>query len=92
MAAFFALLPTLLQLLPSIIAFIEQLYGPGNGAQKLASAVDLATKLVPEVAPHLTDDPKKLSLVQDVIGFAVKVMNATGTMPVSAPLNPPATD
>ena len=83
MAAFLALLPTLLELLPSIIKFIEQCYGPqsGQGPQKLQAAVDLASKLVPEIAPHLTDDPKKLSVVNDIISVGVKVMNATGMLP-----------
>ncbi len=83
MAAFLTLLPTLLELLPSIIKFIEACFGPaaGQGPQKLAAAVDLAKQLLPEIAPHLTDDPKKLAVVNDVISVGVKVMNATGLLP-----------
>ena len=83
MGAFLALLPTLLQLLPSIIAFVEQVKGPasGQGPAKLAAAVDLIQKLLPAIAPHLTQDPAKLALVHEVIGVGVTLMNASGMMP-----------
>lgn len=81
MAAFLALLPTLLDLLPSIIKFVELLHGPGNGSTKLASAVTLVQQLVPEVAPHLTSDPAKLDMVNKLISFGVGVLNATGKLP-----------
>lgn len=81
MAAFLSILPLLLNLLPAIISFIEQIHGPGNGAVKAAAAVDLAQKLIPEIAPHLTDDPKKAAVVSDLLTVAVSVMNATGMMP-----------
>jgi hypothetical protein len=83
MTAFFALLPTLLQLLPSIISFVEQLHGsaPGQGPAKLTAAVDIVQRLVPAIAPHLTDDPAKLAIVNDIFGVGVRVMNATGMMP-----------
>ncbi len=83
MTAFLTLLPTLLELLPSIIKFIEACFGPqaGQGPQKLSAAVDLAKQLIPEIAPHLTDDPAKLAVVNDVISVGVKVMNATGMLP-----------
>lgn len=94
MTAFLTLLPTLLDLLPSIIKFIEALHGPGNGATKLASAVSLAQQLVPEIAPHLTNDPAKIDTVNKLISFGVGVLNATGQLPAStsAPMVQPARD
>lgn len=85
MTAFLALLPTLLNIIPSVIAFIELLHGntPGQGPAKAAAAVDLIQRLVPEVAPHLTSDPAKITMIQDIIALGVKIMNATGTMPVA---------
>ncbi len=83
MTAFLELLPLILKVLPGVISFIEQVMGPGNGAAKLAAAVQLTQDIIPEVAPHLTDDPKKLAQVQAVISTGVKFMNAAGMLPTA---------
>ena len=89
MPAFLALFLQLLPYLPSIIGAVQQMHGPTtltNGPQKLATAVGLVQILAPEIAPHLTDDPAKLKLVQDVIGVSVSAMKLSGMMPtVAAP-------
>lgn len=85
MGTFIALFLQLLPYLPAIIKFVEQLHGPGNGAAKLATAVNLMQQLAPEIAPHLTSDPAKLDAVQKVIGVSVAVLNATGQMPTAEP-------
>lgn len=85
MGAFLALLPTILQLIPSIIVFIESTHGaaPGQGATKLQAATDLLSVAVPALAPVLTTDPAKQSLINDVFALGVKIMNAAGTMPAA---------
>lgn len=81
-------LPMLLQVLPSVISFTEQLHGPGNGDAKKAAAVDIIKTVMPEIAPHLTKDPEKLEAVNGLIDVAVKYMNKNGTMPPASLIGP----
>lgn len=78
------LLLQLLPYLPSVVRTVEEIHGgpesTGKGAQKLNTAIDIVTKVVPAVADSISQKPENQTHLVTVINAVVAGLNASGVM------------
>ena len=77
---FFLLLLQILPYLPDLIKTVEKLFGPGQGPQKLETAVKLLATVVPAVGESIAKAPEHQARLETVIGAVVAGLNANGKM------------
>jgi hypothetical protein len=77
---------SLLGLLPKAVAFVEGVFGPGTGAQKLAMVTNIVTAAVPAVATSIATQPASATHLESVINSTVAALNAV--VPSPAPIVP----
>lgn len=89
-----ALLPSILSNLPSIVSFVETLFGgqAGKSTDKHAAAIQLLQLVVPELESALGANATIKTVVDGLIAIAVTLMQKNGTMPVATlPVAPVST-
>jgi hypothetical protein len=71
-------------LLPSLIKLAEVIFGKGNGAEKKAAVIDVATSLVQAGgAAVAANNPTYADAVSKIIDVTVSQLNASGEMPTA---------
>lgn len=78
---FIAILMQLLPYLPALVRTVEAIHGgaPGQGAQKLETAISLIQHVAPAITQAITADPANKGKVEGLIGGVVAGINAAKT-------------
>jgi len=78
-----SILSAVLPLVPDVVTFVEGLFGPKTGPQKLDAAVTLLTQKVAPVAASIA--PQVVDTIKAAVNNEVAAQNASGKLPASAP-------
>jgi len=80
----------ILALIPALVKLAEVFHGGGNGADKKAAVIGVATSLITAGgAAAATNNPAYADAISQVVDATVETLNGSGQMPTPAPAAAP---